>query len=210
MNREDSNLEQGKTEEIAENLKYMRSAVEKTDTSGEPDWLSMSVVMMWGLICLAGYVSIHFLGRSPQYFKWIWPVFYSIAIIGACYTFIGFFFVFRKDRKIGFVQELTKQVIWIWVIILMNGLVWTVLGKYVNNFFFGEPGFIFAMLFGLCLSVTGILDSNKWFLGAIIIFTGMVLAHFLMSYSYIVLGVATGAGLITAPIIEKLTYKEEK
>ena len=196
----------------AEDVKFMRSAIEKTNTTCEPDWLSMSVVIMWGALCMIGYISIHFFLRNIQYYKWIWPLFYALGFVGACYSFIGLCLSFRNDRKTGFVRKLPKQVIGIWVVILLNGLVWTLMGRFVNNFTFCEPGFLFALLFGLCLSITAILDPDVWYLwslGAIVIFAGIVLSHFLMNYQYIVLGLTTGPGLIMPAVLEKILYQEK-
>lgn len=216
MNREYSqdDLNQAKmsgTSISADDIKFMRSAIEKTDTPCEPDWLSVSVVVMWGVLCMIGYISIHFFLRNIQYYKWIWPVFYALGIIGASYSFIGLCLSFRNDRKAGFVQRLSKQVIGIWVVILLNGLVWTLMGRFVNNFTFCEPGFLFALLFCFCLSITAILDPSAWYfwsLGAAVIFVGIFLSHFLMNYQYIVLGLTTGPGIIIPTVLEKILYQE--
>ncbi len=198
--------------QLNENLEFMRSAVKKTDTSGECDWLSFSVVVVLCLICMAIYISVHFFVRSQNY-QYIWPVFLTLAAVAGCYSFIGLSLSFRNDRKAGFVSYIPKQVIAIWVLALVNGLVWSIMGKVFNNFICGEPGFLFAMLFAIALGATSILDpdSKAWCLGSIIIFAGMVLTYLLRGHVYLILGLATGAGLIIPAIMININCtKQEK
>ena len=59
----------------ADDLKFMRSAVEKTYKQVNPDTHTM---IMWGVICLISYPAIHFLVKN-QLFKWIWVVFLLLS-----------------------------------------------------------------------------------------------------------------------------------
>jgi len=208
---EKENLNQAETinsKIAADDLKFMRKVAEKIDPPGAPDWWCSSVIIMFGLICLVGYISVHYLIWT-QYHNWIWPIYYSLAGIGACYSFIGLFFSIRNDEKTGFISRSSMQAIWIWVIALANGFIWSLLGHCFNNFIGGDPGFVIAMMFCIALAATGILDSHDsivWYLGSILIFTGMALTFFFRSHLYLILGLATGAGLIVPILLLHIIY----
>jgi len=88
---------------------------------------------------------------------------------------------------------------------LVYGLTWSILGTGFNNYCAGDPGFLFAILFSIALSITGIFHSKEWLYGGIGIFIGALLAFFIKDYDYIVLGLATGVGLIIPAIIVQNT-----
>ena len=74
-------------ENITDDLKFMRTAVEKTYKQIVPD---THPIIMWGIICLIAYPTIHFLGKF-QHTKWILPFFLSLMVFGLSYIFITLF-----------------------------------------------------------------------------------------------------------------------
>ena len=52
----------------ADDLRFMRSVVEKTYRQVKPE---THVTIMWGLICMAAYISIHFLAKQHQIGHWV-------------------------------------------------------------------------------------------------------------------------------------------
>ena len=79
-----------------------------------------------------------------------------------------------------------------------------------NNYIVGDPGFLFAILFSIALSITGILHSKEWLYGGIGIYIGVLLAFFILEYSYIILSLATGAGLIIPAIIVQRNFRKQE
>ena len=68
----------------ADDLKFMRSVVEKSYRQVKPE---THVIIMWGLICMTAYTAIHFLVK-PRLFKWITPLYLSLMAIGLCYALL--------------------------------------------------------------------------------------------------------------------------
>jgi hypothetical protein len=190
----------------ANDLKFMKTVIEKTYKQVTPDTSSM---IMWGIICLIGYFSIHFLVKN-QLFKWTWTVFLPVTA-GLCYMFITLYLIDKREKKAGFVSVLKRQITWVWMVIMvMHGLTWSVLAIAFNNYCIGDPGFLFAILFSIALSITGIFHSREWLYGGIGIFIGTLLAFFIKDYSYIILGTATAGGLIIPAImIQRIYHKQE-
>jgi len=190
-----------------DDLKFMRSAVEKTYKQGNPDTHTM---VMWGVICLIGYTTTHFLAAANLH-KWMPFVGWSLIAFGLCYIFITWYLITRRDKNAGFIPLLRKQLTWVWIIIMVwHGLTWSILGTAFNNFCAGDPGFLFAILFSIALSITGVFYSKEWLWGGIGIFVGALLAFFIKDYGYIILGLATGAGLIIPAIIVQRNYRKQE
>ncbi|MBN2456357.1 MAG: hypothetical protein JXB29_07480 [Sedimentisphaerales bacterium] len=191
----------------ADDLKFVRSAIEKTYKQVSPDTHPM---IMWGIICLITYPAIHFLVKN-QLFKWVWAVFLPPVAIGLCYIFVTLILINKREKKAGFVSHLKRQISWVWVVIMvMHGLTWSILGTAFNNYCAGDPGFLFAILFSIALSITGIFHSKEWLYGGMLIFVGALLAFFIKDYGYIILGLATGAGLIIPAIIVQRNYRKKE
>ena len=207
---EESKPKQGEVGEhniAADDIKFMRSAIEKTYKQVKPDTHTM---IMWGAICMISYPAIYFLVKC-QLFKWIWAVFLPLVAFGLCYIFITLFMVTKRDKNAGFVPLLRKQLTWVWIIIMvMHGLTWSILGTAFNNYCAGDPGFLFAILFSIALSITGIFHSREWLYGGMLIFVGALLAFFIKDYGYIILGLATGAGLIIPAIIVQRNFRKQE
>ncbi len=190
-----------------DDLKFVRSAIEKTYKQVNPDTHTM---IMWGVICMISYPAIHFLIRL-QLFKWIWAIFLPLVGFGLGYIFITLFIVTKRDKNAGFIPLLRRQLTWVWIIIMvMHGLTWSILGTAFNNYCAGDPGFLFAILFSIALSITGIFHSKEWLWGGIGIFIGALLAFFIKDYGYIILGLATGAGLIIPAIIVQRNFRKQE
>jgi len=199
-------MEETKEKELAENLQFMRSAVEKTYKEVIPD---THILIMCGIICLIIYPAIHFLVKY-QLFNWILPFFLSLMAVLLCYIFIAWLLITKRDKKAGFVPLIKKQGFLAWMIIMvLHGLTWSILSAVFKNYCAGDPGFLFAILFSIALSITGIFSSKKEGLyGGMLIYMGLLLAFFMKDYGYIVLGLATGAGLIIPAIIVQRRFNE--
>lgn len=188
-----------------DDLQFMRSVIEKTYKQVNPDTHTM---IMWGVICLIGYPAIHFMS-TPQLHKWIPFAGWLLIAFGLCYIFITLRIVTKRDKKTGLISLLRKQLTWVWIVIMvMHGLTWSILGTAFNNYSAGDPGFLFAILFSIALSITGIFHSRWWLYGGIVIFIGALLAFFIKDYGYIILGLSTGVGLIIPAIIVQRDYRK--
>ncbi len=197
----------------AEDIKFMRSVVEKTSRQFRVDG---HILIMWGLLCMICYTAAYFFITPEGYMtdqvrKWILPVYLSMMAIGICYTIIAISIAVKREKKNGFVPYLPKQITLVWFFMAAHILAWSILGTLTNNFCGGDPGFIGAMGLSIALGVTGIFHSKEWFFGGIVIFAGMMLTYFVRDYGYIILGLATGAGLIIpAVIVQRNSRKQEK
>jgi len=212
MNREysqdDSSQAKIKGPDIAaDDIKFMRQAVEKTYKQVNPDTHTM---VMWGLVCMICYFAIHFLKQS-QLSGWILPVFLTLMAFGLFYIFITWLLVSRRDKNAGFIPLLREQLTWVWIIIMvMHGLTWSILGTVFNRYYAGDPGFLLAILISIALCVTGIFHKKEWLYGGMLIFAGLLLAFFIKDNGYIILGLATGAGLIIPAIIVQRNYRKQE
>jgi hypothetical protein len=211
MNREysqkDSNYKHGEAEEqkiSADDLKFMRSAIEKSYRQIKPE---THLAVIWGLICMIIYISIHFLIKF-QLGKWIVPLYLSLLAFGLCCTVATMFIITKRQRKDGFAPQLVKQVAWIFGVIMLPIIFWDRMGLF-NKIFCGS-GFMYAMALGMHLGILGALHSKTWLLGGILIFIGMLLAFFIKDYSFIILGLATGLGCIIPAIIVHKNYLKWK
>ena len=207
MNRENSNFKHGEADEqktVADNLRFMRSAVEKSYRQIKPE---THLEVMWGLICMIIYISIHFLIKF-QLFKWVVPFYLSFLAFGLCCTFATLFIIIKRQRKDGFAPQLVKQVAWIFGVIMFPIIFWDRMGLF-NKIFCGS-GFMYAMALGMHLGILGILHSKAWLFGGILIFVGMLLAFIVKDYAFIILGIATGAGVIIPAIIVHKNYLKWK
>ncbi|MHC4131807.1 MAG: hypothetical protein ACYSSP_02880 [Planctomycetota bacterium] len=203
---ENENLEQDKTEEkdLAENLQFMRLAIEKTHKEVDPE---AHVMIVWGLVCMIGYITIHFLVIN-QLYKWIWPVYLPLLAIGGCVTIVSGIRVSKQQKKAGVISQVSRQIGWVWCIVLAHGVVWSTLGLF--NDFFGGMGFLWALVYSIALSMMGIIFSKEWLFGGILIFAGMVAAFFIKDYAYIILGLAMGIGCIVPAIIAQRNYRKQE
>jgi hypothetical protein len=191
-----------------DDLKFVRSVIEKTYKEVVPD---THILIMWGVICLIIYPTAHFLVKH-QLIKWILPFFLSMMAIGLCYVFVSWRIINKREKNAGFISILKKQLIWVWMIIMvLHGLTWSILGTVFQNYCAGDPGFLFAILFSIALSITGIFSSKKeGIYGGMLIYIGLLLAFFMKDYGYIILGLATGAGLIIPAIIVQRNFRKQE
>lgn len=195
-------VEEQKT--AADDLKFMRSAVEKSYRQLKPETHNS---VMWGLICMIIYIGIHFLVKF-QLYKWIGPLYLSLLAFGLCCSFVTLFVVVKRQKKDGFAPLLFKQVGWICLIIMFPIIFWDRIGLF-NKIFCGS-GFVYAMALSMLLGILGILHSKAWLFGGMLIFAGMLLAFFVKDYAFIILGLAMGAGFIIPAIIVQRNYNKQK
>ncbi len=190
--------------ELVENLQFMRLAIERTRRDFDPE---APVMIVWGLVCMIGYTTIYFLVMHGLY-KWIWPVYLPLLAIGLCVTVVSGIRVSRRQKKAGLVPQISNQIGWVWMVVLAHGVLWSTLGLFFD--FFGGPGFLWAMVYSIALSITGIIYSKEWLWGGIGIFAGMVAAFIIKDYAYLILGFAMGLGCIVPAIIAQKRYLKQK
>ncbi len=190
--------------ELVENLQFMRLAIERTRRDFDPE---APVMIVWGLVCMIGYATIYFLVMHELY-KWIWPVYLPLLAIGLCVTVVSGIRVSRRQKKAGLVPQISSQIGWVWMVVLAHGVLWSTLGLFFD--FFGGPGFLWAMVYSIALSITGIIYSKEWLWGGIGIFAGMVAAFIIKDYAYLILGFAMGLGCIVPAIIAQKRYLKQK
>ena len=65
--------------ELAENLQFMRSAIERTRRDFDP---GTPIFITWGLMCLIGYTAAYFLIAQKAYgtINTVWFSLYAVAI----------------------------------------------------------------------------------------------------------------------------------
>ncbi len=190
--------------ELNENLEFMRLAIEKTHREIDPEALSMIV---WGLVCMVIYFGIHFLAINKM-FNWIPYVLFPSLAIGGIVGVISSYRVSKRQKSRGMVSHIWKQLNWVWLILLPNAMLWSALGLFKD--YFGGPGFLWAAVYAIALSMTGILYSKEWLFGGIAIFIAIIVAFFIKLYSYLILGAVMGLACIIPAIIAQRRYLRQK
>lgn len=189
---------------LADDLKFMRSVIEKTYRVFDPGSPEM---IIWGLIFLIGLPATQYFLATPQLKDFVQPMWIILWVIGAS---VGIFNGYRceiRERKTGYVSRLSNQIGLIWYILLLNGSVWSIEPFSV---FFGKQAFLWAAIFGFGLSVTGILWSKEWLFGGVAIFISILAASIVKEYAYVILGVVMGLGCIIPAIVAQINYKKRK
>ena len=204
MNSE--NLQEGTMEEkkLAENLEFMRLALEKACRQVKP---KTSNSIMWGLICMTIYIGIHFLIKN-QLFNWIRPLQISLISLGVFCTIIQAHFLFKRLKQEGFVPQFLFSLLYGLVIILLPVLFFDIFGLFKGMYC--GAAFIYALTANTVVVIIGILHSRLWLSGTIFIISGILLAFIIKEYTFVILGVATGAGIILPAIIVDLNYRKQE
>ena len=205
MSNNHSNYNQTQDEGLNDNLRYMRSVVEKADRQVRPEGY---VLTACGLICLTCYTAVHFLLKS-EWQKWLLPVYLTLMVILLGYTFFALSHGAKRQKREGYVPQMPRQVTAIWLIVASHIIVWSILGVVLNNYCGGDPGFIGAMGLSIALSATGILYSKEYLYGGLCIFACMFLTYFVKDYGYIILGIATATGCIVPELICRWKYNKQ-
>ena len=207
MEKEDSNrLEMNGQDIVADDIKFMRSVVERMSRQVKPD---VHIMIACGLICMIAYAVLYFL-KTNQLDRWIWPVGLSVTTVLFIYVLISLVRIVKAEKKAGFISHLKRQVTLVWIFMMLHGLAWTISPMLFNNFCGGDPAFLWGMLFSIGLVVIGIFHSKEWLFGGVGIFAVMVLTYFLGNVGYLVLGLAIGAGLIIPAIIVQRNFRKQE
>ena len=193
--------------ELNQDLEFMRSAIEKTRHDFDPE---ASVMIVWGLANMIGYTALHFLLKQHLY-NWIWPVLLPLPVIAVIVTIVSGIRETKRQKKAGTVSLISNQIGWVWMIAVAHGSVWSMLA-FQSGFFGGRDymSFIWALVYSIALSVTGIISTKEWLWGGIGVFAGMVAAFFIKDYSLLILGFAMGFGCIIPAIIAQRRYLGQK
>lgn len=195
--QQDSDCKQDKTGDgtIAENLQFMRLAIERTRRDFDP---GTAIFITWGILCLIGYTSSHFLIVHQAYAKinTVWLSLYGVGF--PLSIFFGYRLSKRQEYR-GIVPYIYIQIAWIWGIMIVSGIAFGTFG--LGRGFFTDLHFLWAWIYAIALSMTGIVYSKEWLMGGIVIFAGMVAAVFLKQYACLILGFAMCAGCVIPSLI---------
>jgi hypothetical protein len=201
MNKENK-IEQ---KELVEDIQFMRSVIEKTCRKIEPGWPSL---VTWGLIITVGFPVLYFL-KIHQIDNWLWRIQWLMVVAGFCISAYFVFMAILQERKSGVISKLTKQIYLVFLILSVNGFIWTYLDLFRDNI--GGFGFLWTAITGIELTMIGILYSKEWLYGGLAIFAGVIAARFTESYAYYILGIVSGFACIIPAIISRKNYhKQEK
>ena len=187
-----------------DDLKFMRSVIEKTHREIDPGW---PIMVTWGLLYMIGFPLAYFL-KIRQLDTWKWPVYLLLLAISFG---VAIYFIAKatmRERKAGLISKLSKQIYWVWFILLSNGILWTCLGLFKD--YIGGFGFLWTAIYGIALSMMGILYSREWLYGGIVIFAGIIAACFTEPYAYVILGIVTGLACIVPAIIAQRNYRKQE
>ena len=112
MNREhsqeDSNYKHGEAEKqkTADDLKFIRSVIEKTCRKIDPGW---PIMIAWGLIIMIGFQEAYFL-KIRQLDTWKWPIYLLLLVISFCVAIYFGANATMRVRKAGLISKLSKQI----------------------------------------------------------------------------------------------------
>ena len=202
MNSENLKQDEMEEKELAENLQFMRSAIEKTRRDFDP---GAAIFITWGLICLTGYTATHFLIDNQTYAK-LNTVWFSLYGIGSVLSaFFGYRLSKRQNMK-GFVPYIYIQIGWIWGVTVVSGIIFGTF--WFGRCFVSDINFLWAWIYAISLSMTGIVYSKEWIMGGFGIFAGMLVAVFLKEYAYLILGIAMCAGCVVPALITQKRLRD--
>ena len=188
----------------ADDLKFMRSVIEKTCRKIDPGW---PIMITWGLILMIGFPLLYFL-KIRQLDNWLWHIQWLLVVIGFSISIYFITKAIKQERKAGLISKLSKQIYWIFIILSANGIIWTCLDLFRDHI--GGFGFLWTAICGIELSMVGILYSREWLYGGIAIFAGIIAAYFTEPYAYAILGIVTGLACIIPAIISQRNYREQE
>lgn len=202
---ENEQLNQGQKINV-DDLKFMRSVMEKTYRKIKPETHD---AIMWGLICMVGYISIHFLSKYGLS-KWIAPLYMFLISLGILGTVVSGFIWIRRQKKKGFIPKVVFQLTGIAISVMFPIIFWDMMGLFKNVFC--QAGFIYPMGISVMLGAYGALYSKAGYLGSAIIFAGMLLAFLAREQAcpMIILGISTGLGIIIPAIIADRSYRKQE
>jgi hypothetical protein len=138
----------------ADDLKFMRSAIEKTRRDFDPGaagWIA------WGMACLIGYVAMHCLS-TPTNYKLMWLIWIVLLVTAGGVNIFCDMRIRKQEKKVGMVPMLSRQVGWVWAVAVSHGVVWSILGLFRD--WHGGPGFLWALVYSIALCATGIIYAR--------------------------------------------------
>jgi hypothetical protein len=187
----------------ADDLKFMRSVIEKTCRKIDPGW---PILIAWGLILTIGFPLLYFL--EIQLDNWLWHIQWLLVVIGLSLSIYFVTKAIKRERKAGLISKLSRQIYWIFIILSANGIIWTCLDLFRDPI--GGFGFLWTAICGIGLSMVGILYSREWLYGGLGIFAGIIAAYFIEPYAYVILGIVTGLAFIIPATISQRNYREQE
>jgi len=205
-NKELNHVETNEQNITTDDIKFIRSVVERMSRQVKPD---INIMVACGLVCMIAYTALYFL-KTSRLDRWIWPVGLSVTTVLFIYVLISIARIANAEKNAGFISHLKRQVTLVWIFIMLHGIAWTVSPLLSNNYCGGDPAFLWAMLFSIGLVMLGIFHSIEWLWGGIVIFVVMILTYFLGNVGYLVLGLAIGAGLIIPAIVVQRNFRKQE
>jgi hypothetical protein len=207
MDKEDLNLAEIKGPDIAaDDVKFMRSVVERTDRQVRPEGYVLTAcgLMLSNLLHCSAFsaqiraakVAIACVSDSDGHFPGIYVF---------CTNAWG---KTSKERRLCSADTQAAYYDMVHSCITHNRMEHTG-GGVLNNYCGGDPGFIAAMGLSIALSATGILYSREYLYGGLFIFACMFLTYFAKDYGYIILGVATATGSIVPELICRWKFNRQ-
>ena len=206
--QEDSNFKHGEAEEqktAADDLRFIRSVIEKTHRAFNP---GAPVMIALGLIFMIGYPATQYFLAAPQLYELIQPMWIILWVIGASVTIFNGIIAEIREKRSGVISRRSNQIGLVWFILLFNGTAWSAMG--LHKVYFGELVFLWAIIFGFGLSVTGILSSKEWLFGGIAIFISILAASIMKEHAYVILGIVMGLACIIPAIIAQRNYRKQE
>jgi hypothetical protein len=191
-------------QKVVDDLRFMRSVVEKSYRQLKP---KTSNSIMWGLICMAIYIGIHFLIKN-QLFDWIRPLQISLISFGVLCTIIQAHFLSKKFKQEGFFPQSLISILYGMLLIVVPVFFFDMIGLF-EGMYCGSA-FIYALTANTIIFIIGSFHSKLWLIGTIFILSGILMAFIIREYSFLILGVATGTGIILPALIVDLYFRKQE
>ena len=193
-------------QELTEDLKFIRSMIERTQLRIDA---RAPITLTWGVIALVGFPMASWLadhGRAEQIDS-LW--FVLLWLIGAPLSAYFGWRAKKKSATLGGNSYVSRQIGWVWLVLVPNGILWSGLVR----FGLGMPQlmvFVWAAVYGIGLAVMGILYSREWLIAGVAVFASVPIAAFSLPQSGLILGVAMGLGCIFPAVIALLRERRGK
>ena len=111
-------------QQIADDLKFIRSMVERTQRRIDP---GAPIMITWGVICLVGYPLSEWLAATGRH-QWINALWLVLTLlVGTPLSALFGYRIGRRSVTAGVKSHISRQLGWVWLILVPNGVVWTLL-----------------------------------------------------------------------------------
>jgi len=190
------------SEEARNSLEQVEAVANRTRKSIEANY-SSGLIIMWGLICTAGYLGTHF------FLEWVWYIWFVLSGIGSLVTFlIGWRqFHLANPIKVAPAERMGQRIFLFWCLLFVYLFIWLSIlkplqGIQINAFM------ITTIMFAYVVSGLWFKSHHMFWLGIVVTCITLI-GFYLIPISYYCLWMAAmvGGAFLTTGLYVRLRWK---